>query len=803
MIHFLSHTHLKVKRLGSLMLFLLLLVITNVPSNAQLLDNKGKDFIMGFMPNFSGNFTELHLSSDVSTNVTVEYPVNSPTFTTTVAVNPGTITVVEIPVTSAQSWVANTVANNAVHAFASKEFVCYMINRRPFSTDAALALPVDVMNKEYIATTYNAAFGGGEFLVVAAFNNTKVTITPKNAAIGHPAGTAFSVTLDRGEGYLVQSLASAGAAGSLMGSIITSDKPVGLTSGNICTQIPYGIVACDHIFEVGQPVQSWGNKVFVNNLPLRDNGSIYRIVASEDNTKITQDGSTIGTIDRGDFIETDFLKDSHVFEGNKPIYVVQFMPGVGNPGTHNTGDPAMGNMIPSEQYLSAYTFATVGAGQFSDNFVSIIAHNDDVGSLKLDGTTIPSGDYSAIPGTDYSAALKSIKEGTHTTSSSKGHGITVEGYNSADSYIYPGGARFQFINPRGDANPPLCQLILAGDKKSADGKTTDNRPTEDTNGNGILDPGEDLNSNGQIDEDTGIFFVVLSDTSVNLVLTVDPFTPGDGMVTFQVTLADPNQVGHGSVVVTDGAGNKCVLPVQLGEGIVVVDPFPFMTFWAVNDASNGKLYWYTLTQGLDFSNVEGDILGIDGEKDIEDLAVDPNGTIYLVNNVGTSKIYMIAGSELDKNPATPVNATLIGNTGLPAGDLGGGIESGEEIASLHFGADGLYGIGKETQKVYMINLTDASLTEIGTLGVADFRTDGLTQGADENWYLTKTGLNNMESELWKFDSFPAGPISFVTAITTSKKIESLTSHPNGNLYAADSTDLYEVDLVRSNNRQTL
>ncbi len=156
---------------------------------------------------------------------------------------------------------------------------------------------------------------------------------------------------------------------------------------------------------------------------------------------------------------------------------------------------------------------------------------------------------------------------------------------------------------------------------------------------------------------------------------------------------------------------------------------------------------------------------------------------------------MIPVSELDKNPATPVHAALIGSTGLAAGDLGGGVEAGEEIASLHFGADGLIGIGKETQKVYQISTTDGSITELGTLGVSgDFRTDGLTQDISGTWYLTKTGLDDTESELWKFDSFPAGPVSFVTTIPTSKKIEALSAHPSGKFYAADSTDLFEIDL---------
>ncbi len=64
----------------------------------QYVDNKGTDFIMAFLPNHTeSTAVQVHLTSDVNTNVTVEYPVNSPTFTTTVAGGPGSVTIVTLP----------------------------------------------------------------------------------------------------------------------------------------------------------------------------------------------------------------------------------------------------------------------------------------------------------------------------------------------------------------------------------------------------------------------------------------------------------------------------------------------------------------------------------------------------------------------------------------------------------------------------------------------------------------------------------------------------------------------------------
>jgi hypothetical protein len=245
--------------------FLVALSFTIATARAQVLDNKGTEFIVAFLPNFTGGSSiELHLTSDVSTNATIQYPVNSPSFNTTVAVNPGSVTIVNLP-TDAQSWLSNAVANNAVRITSQNEVVVYLINRLSFTSDAALALPIDTMNTEYIVATYNEAFNQSGFVVVAAFNNTTVMITPSNAADGgHPAGVPFNVVLNRGEGFMVTRPPS-DLDGGLTGSIVTSDKPVGVTNGNGCTQVPIGTPACDHIFEVAQPTQSWGSDALAVN----------------------------------------------------------------------------------------------------------------------------------------------------------------------------------------------------------------------------------------------------------------------------------------------------------------------------------------------------------------------------------------------------------------------------------------------------------------------------------------------------------------------------------------------------------
>ncbi|MEL6821414.1 MAG: IgGFc-binding protein [Calditrichota bacterium] len=264
---------------------------------AQSLDNKGNEFYMAFLRDFdTQSDIQVHLTSDVATNVLLEFPANAPTFTTTVTVSPGAITIVDIPYNPSSELVAGIVENKLIRASSTEEFVAYMISVRNFSSDAALALPVDTYNTQYIAMSYfsNIVFQDrSEFAVVAAFDNTTVTITPTaNLVGGFAANVPFQVVLNRGEMFLAQGLAN-GQANDLTGSLIDSDKPIGMTNGNLCTNVPPSVAACDHIFEVAQPTQTWGNRALVIDFPHTPNGVVYRIMAAEDNTTLLQNGSTI------------------------------------------------------------------------------------------------------------------------------------------------------------------------------------------------------------------------------------------------------------------------------------------------------------------------------------------------------------------------------------------------------------------------------------------------------------------------------------------------------------------------------
>jgi len=422
-------------------------------SSTQVISNKGREFFTGFLSNPLGAVTaSVQLTSDVPTSVTVQYPVNTPSFSRTVALTPGQVTIVDLPSSVASSWPAGQVRNNAVRLSGANDFVAYVVNRAQFTSDAGMGLPVEALGTSYILTTYQgSAINGGdrpEFLVVAPFDGTTVTITPTASlqipppGITAQPGVPFTIQLSRGQGFRGE---ASFFSVDFTGTLIESNRPVAVLNGNTCGNVPIFNAFCDHIFEVAHPVASWGTSAVVANLPGRPAGSVYRVVASADGTQVSLDGHLQATLNRGKLFEVGPIAGNHSFTADHPVFVTQFMTGSTSPGAI-LGDPSMVNMIPPDQFLKTYTFSTVGGSQFANHYVTVITPTTAIGALTLDGTPIAPGLFSPVPASTFSAAVVPIAQGAHTTASPQAHGITVEGVNQDDSYIYPGGAQLAFIN---------------------------------------------------------------------------------------------------------------------------------------------------------------------------------------------------------------------------------------------------------------------------------------------------------------------------------------------------------------------
>ena len=644
-------------RIATILVVVLLgLSFSALTASAQA-DSAGTEFFLVYTDNYDdGPGSAIFITSAVDTSGLVEIPAIG--FSQAFTVTANTITNVNIPQT-AEVLGSDIISDKGIRVTANDEVTVYFLNpRTPVCTnDAYLGLPVDILNVEYIVLGYQESLsargfshtiGPSEFAVVAPYDDTEVTITSSITTGTRTAGVPYTITLQQFETYTLQ---SDGALEDLTGTIIESSHPVAVFAGVRCADIPPGYGCCDHVVEQMMPTATWGKEFDTFPFKARRNGygDILRVLACVDGTVVTIDGAVAGTINRGEFLETMVTAPSEL-STSEPALVAQYLTGEDYEG--RIGDPFECLIPPTEQFMPGYTFLTPTG--YAENYVNVIAPTASLGDQVLDGSPVDTTLFTAFGTKGLSCGTITLSEGSHTMSGSAPFGIYVYGYNQYVSYGYPGGLALEFIYPRGDMNPPICDIWQVDDVTYA-GSGTDNRPSEDVNGNGILDPGEDLNGNGLIDEDTGIFRVELEPGSTNLLLTVDPFIPGDPVVTYTVTLVDTSQDGSGTVRVTDGAGNNCTSEISITVGIP-----------PVADAGSDKTVEQTYYQGANVTlNGSG---SYDPDNDPlaynwtwagdSDTGVSPTVSLPL----GTTTITLVVYDGTDYSDPDTVNITVVDTT---------------------------------------------------------------------------------------------------------------------------------------------
>jgi len=371
-------------------------------------DSKGTEFWLVFMQNYSGTPNlQFFITSDVDTSGTVEIPGLPWSQGFTVAAN--ITTTVDIP--SSAMLNGPGIQNKGIHVTTEDEVTVYGLNQITHTTDAYMALPIDVLNVKYFVLAYEA-WNNEEFAIVAPYDNTSVEYTI-------PGDATQTIMLNQGEAFFHR---GTGATGTY----IESDKPVGVFGGHQCVNIPPNYSYCDHIVEQLPPLAAWGKKFYTVPLATRTNGDTFRILASADGTVVNINGATVATLNAGEFHE-QIINDLSVIETSEPVLVAQYSNGTTYDGV--TSDPFMMIVPPIEQALNYYTFSTPGSG-FSINYVNVLAPTSIVGSIILDGLAVNPALFIAISGTVYSGAQVPVSVGSHTITGPEAFGIHSYGLST-------------------------------------------------------------------------------------------------------------------------------------------------------------------------------------------------------------------------------------------------------------------------------------------------------------------------------------------------------------------------------------
>jgi hypothetical protein len=190
------------------------------------------------------------------------------------------------------------------------------------STDGCLMLPVDVLGKDYVVLACGSfQFPTSSFMVVATDDGTTVTLVPRSSVGSHPAGVAYTVTMNRGQVYGFTNTDSA-FFWDQTGTIIRADKPIAVYGGNRQTFIPPADQWADRVFEQMTPTSAWGCHFLTMPLATRANGDTFRFVGMVNGTHVTLNGSPLTTLS-GTKYETIIDGPAEIVS-DYPIAVVQY-----------------------------------------------------------------------------------------------------------------------------------------------------------------------------------------------------------------------------------------------------------------------------------------------------------------------------------------------------------------------------------------------------------------------------------------------------------------------------------------------
>lgn len=326
--------------------------------------------------------------------------------------------------------------------------------------------------------SYGYKYRPSQILVVAAFDNTTVSIVPTFGTEGGAdlqgikARSSGVVQLNKGETFLIKAEIkeeeNKSFSSDLSGTVIASNQPIAVISGHTKVGIlglpdilpPTGIASLDasfvrnNVHDAMLPMEFAATR-FVT-IPcmytsLRDvgesdmgiddlRGDVLRFLATQDNTTISamrQDGSglkTVKKINRGEsWIETS-VETATFWSSDKPLLVGQYGKSYARIAPPNSvrkgsdpetqggpnivsGMPMLMTVPPIERWINTGTFM---APEGMDNFINIVFVDGEENRILIDGVTLGTiygSSKRQISGTPYAYIRTNISAGQHVVES--------------------------------------------------------------------------------------------------------------------------------------------------------------------------------------------------------------------------------------------------------------------------------------------------------------------------------------------------------------------------------------------------
>ncbi|MBK8718275.1 MAG: IgGFc-binding protein [Deltaproteobacteria bacterium] len=384
------------------------------------------------------------------------------------------------PAVTEEVMIAGTAVGRSFRIATDAPVVAYQMNPYGAGTGGAIAgasllLPTSTWDTNYIAADAylpDLSTEQPSMNLVATHDDTTITMLPVAAVQGGgglpsgPAGVPLQFVLDRGQhAQFTQSA-------ELTGSVISSDKPIGLMAGHNGLRVPTGVLFADHAEQMIPPVRALGHEyVGVMHQPRGTEPSVWRVVGAVDGTQLTWSDDVGGPASLGQGEIAEFTTpDAFVVssqDAEHPFLLFSYMGGsawdlITPGGFSGAGDAYFVIGVPPQQYLERYVFFMDPS--YPENSLVLVRARDAEGwhDVELDclGTVDgwePVGDYEwtrVSMGTGDFQPVAGCAAGAHVIESEGPFGLWVWGWGTPAtsvftqnrSYAYPGGMNVRPIN---------------------------------------------------------------------------------------------------------------------------------------------------------------------------------------------------------------------------------------------------------------------------------------------------------------------------------------------------------------------
>ena len=465
----------------------LLIAVSPLSAQENLLDSKGKDFWIVFPPNdHSGNSSRpklsIYIAADEPTTVTLAARRRTgETDFLQRPIAPGTISKIEFDVDDFELRGTNVRGTNtrdcelampmSVHVTSTEDVTCYASSRDVNTSDAWLVLPTRVLGTDYRVVSYASDANvvlfsltdryPSQFVVVATEDDTQVEVDLSIGETSTGIGRQRSINLDAGECYLVQAQVSRTAQNDdLTGTRVRSSKPVGVLGSHFRAQIPViaSTASRDILVEQIPSTDTWGKYFIAPPLEppfdaMQDGQtdvSVLRILLHQDSTNISVDGGPPFLIRRaGTTWDMPLTDEGRSIETDKPVLVSILDRSTfrGGPITDPfpSGDPSLTILPPTEQYLREYLVVSIEPETqepfYQNHYLTLLTSMEADGLASIDG--VPAGPLTEIRGSGFGYVTVPVAEGQHVIESDSLVGVIAYGYGPAESYGYTGGMAFE------------------------------------------------------------------------------------------------------------------------------------------------------------------------------------------------------------------------------------------------------------------------------------------------------------------------------------------------------------------------